>query len=427
MLLLPFGPRYIGDLIGITIVLLIHVLCACMLWRWIEPPAWLRRHAWFERAWPRRIVPWVIGCSAAVVVFGFLLRSARIARHLPPWFGSWGRGIAVTWAFLSVLIAIALMVSRVLLRARAHHSPERRKFLAAAQGAFFGVPLVVTGYGVFIERFQISLREAKIEIPGLPPDLDGLRLVQVTDIHLSPFLSEKQLAYAVDLANEARGHLMLVTGDLITSGADPLDVCLKQLSRLRAEAGVFGCNGNHETYAKVEEYVESAAARFGMRVLRSSSQSVRFGAAKVNLAGVDYQPKKKAYLRGMQNHVEPGAFNILLSHNPDVFPVAAQKGYQLTLAGHTHGGQVRVEILHQDLNIARFFTPYVDGKYRLSRRPDGSWSAPEAGVVAASSAPAEARMDASSSIFVSRGIGTIALPARIGAPPEVALLRLCRI
>jgi len=96
--------------------------------------------------------------------------------------------------------------------------------------------------------------------------------------------------------------------------------------------------------------------------------------------------------------VEPGAFNVLLSHNPDVFPVAARQGYQLTIGGHTHGGQVRLEILHADLNVARFFTRYVDGLYRQG----------------------------SSSIFVSRGIGTIAVPARFGAPPEVALLQLCR-
>ena len=91
-------------------------------------------------------------------------------------------------------------------------------------------------------------------------------------------------------------------------------------------------------------------------------------------------------------------FRSLLSHNPDVFPVAVKKGFPLTIGGHTHGGQVRMEILGQDLNVARFFTPYVDGLYRLG----------------------------DAAIFVSRGIGTIALPARLGAPPEVALLKLCR-
>ena len=94
--------------------------------------------------------------------------------------------------------------------------------------------------------------------------------------------------------------------------------------------------------------------------------------------------------------IRPEAFNVLLSHNPDVFPVAAGMGYDLTISGHTHGGQVRFEILREDLNIARFYTPFVDGLYRKG----------------------------AASIFVSRGIGTIVLPVRMGAAPEVALLRL---
>jgi hypothetical protein len=94
--------------------------------------------------------------------------------------------------------------------------------------------------------------------------------------------------------------------------------------------------------------------------------------------------------------VVPGALNVLLSHNPDVFPVAAQQGYNLLLAGHTHGGQVTVEILDQSINPARFFTPYVYGLFRAGR----------------------------SAAYVTRGIGTIGIPARIGAPPEISVLRL---
>ena len=102
--------------------------------------------------------------------------------------------------------------------------------------------------------------------------------------------------------------------------------------------------------------------------------------------------------RSAEQWVVPGALNVMLSHNPDVFPVATEKGYSLTIGGHTHGGQVRVEILGTDWNVARFYTPYVDGLYRQGN----------------------------SAIFVSRGIGTIGVPARLGAPPEVALIRLCR-
>jgi predicted MPP superfamily phosphohydrolase len=113
---------------------------------------------------------------------------------------------------------------------------------------------------------------------------------------------------------------------------------------------------------------------------------------------VDYQPLRAPYLNGAEAWTAPGALNVMLSHNPDVFPVAARKGYPLTISGHTHGGQVRVEILGTDWNVARFYTPFVDGLYQQG----------------------------SSAVFVSRGIGTIGVPARLGAPPEVALIQLCR-
>ena len=135
-----------------------------------------------------------------------------------------------------------------------------------------------------------------------------------------------------------------------------------------------------------------------MRFLRSAAAPLRFGKAILNLAGVDYQRLRRRYLVGAEKLVVPGALNVLLSHNPDVFPVAARQGYDLTISGHTHGGQIRLEFLNADLNPGRFYTPYVDGVYR--RGP--------------------------ASILVSRGIGTIALPVRLGAPPEVSLVRLCR-
>ncbi len=336
--------------------------------------------------------------SGLILMLGFLLRFARVNTHFPAWWSGWGRGLIFAWAFVSVLLIASVLISRWWLRVESDHSPARRTFLHTAKAALICAPPLVTGYGVFIQRINLSMREQDLMFPDLPKDLDGLRLVQLTDIHLSPFLSERELARAVDLANETRAHIALVTGDLISTIRDPLDVCLRQLSRLRADAGVFGCLGNHEIYADAEDYVEQQGVRMGHYYLRKRAEALKFGQATLNLAGVDYQTNRKPYLVGAERMVAPQAFNVLLSHNPDVFPVAAKQGYDLTIAGHTHGGQVRFEILHQDVNFARFFTPYVDGLYRIG----------------------------DAAIFVSRGIGTIALPARLGAPPEVSLLRLCR-
>jgi predicted MPP superfamily phosphohydrolase len=352
-----------------------------------------------DRKWARRAILAGGAASGVILIFGVLLMFARVARLFPSSTASWFRGWALIWGMLSVLWVGAWLVWRGLMAIlRPAHSSARRGFLGATGAALVAAPLVTVGYGVFVERRNIRMREQKIVIPGLAEDLDGLRIVQLTDIHLSPFLSVRELAHAVGMANETNAHLALVTGDMISGQRDPLDACLENLAQLRSEAGIFGCLGNHEIYAHAENYATKRGAELGIRYLRSEAVRLKFGGAAMNLAGVDYQRFNEPYLMGAEDMVQPGMLNVLMSHNPDVFPVAADLGYALTIAGHTHGGQVRVEILREDLNIARFFTPYVDGLYQEGGR----------------------------TIFVSRGIGTIGLPARLGAPPEVALLRLCR-
>jgi predicted MPP superfamily phosphohydrolase len=346
----------------------------------------------------KTLIAVVGGLSMAASLLTFLLRFHRVARHFPGWSISWGTGLAIAWAMLSLCWLAGCFALWIGSFGRHGHGPARRRFFQTMYAAVFAAPPAVLAYGVFIERHQLFLREQKLEIPNLAPELEGLRLVQLTDIHLSPFLSRTELRRAVDMANETRAHVALVTGDLITTVRDPLDDCLDILAQLRADAGVFGCMGNHEIYANAEAYVEREGARRGMRFLRSAAAPLRFGKAVLNLAGVDYQRLRRRYLMGAEKLVVPGELNVLLSHNPDVFPVAARQGYDLTIAGHTHGGQIRVELLSADLNPGRFYTPYVDGVYRRG----------------------------SASIFVSRGIGTITLPARLGSPPEVSLVRLCR-
>ena len=272
----------------------------------------------------------------------------------------------------------------------------RRQFLQSAARAVAVAPAVVAGYGTFIGRHNFRLTEVDLPVMGLPRDLEGLRIVQMSDIHLGPFLSAGDLVRLVDMANGTRPHLAVVTGDLISDLGDPLDEALAAIKNLKADAGILGCHGNHEIHARAEDYATREGARLGIRFLRHEAQSLQFGQSLLNVAGVDHQSERTGYLRGTEKLVKPGAINLLLSHNPDVFPIAAQKGFGVTLAGHTHGGQVNLEILRANLNIATLYTPYTLGLYRQG--------------------PA--------SIYVTSGIGTIGVPVRFGAPPEVALLRL---
>jgi len=354
------------------------------------------------RRWPpqvARVLRIALLASGSAVMLG-LLFSFPNASRLPfnARFFGWLRGGSLLWAFSSSAAWLIYRVMRLFRFTPDPASPKRRALLRAAGSAVVAAPFAVFGFGTLVERTAFRVHEIDMPVPDLHHDLEGLRLVQLSDIHLSPFLSEREFARVVDAANELRAHVMLVTGDLISMRGDPLDRCLHQLSRLRSDAGVLGCLGNHEIYARAEGYTLAEGARLGIPFLRSQARQLRFGDAVVNFAGVDYQRMnwRTHYLEGAERMLALGALNVLLSHNPDVFPTAARQGWDLTISGHTHGGQVNVEILNQDWNVARFYTPYIYGLYRTGR----------------------------SSIYVTRGIGTIGMPARLGAPPEIALLRL---
>ena len=352
-------------------------------------------------------------CSAALVSFdllvayGYLCSWSQYSGHLgisPSLTAPLG---AAALAYL--LIATFLLAIHELKKAAARHfdagtNTARRRAIQTTASVLTAAPFAVLGYGTLIERDDFRVREIDLPVTGLARDLEGLRVLHLSDIHLSAFLSEAELERAIDATAGLHPHLAVITGDLISSRGDPLDACIRQLARVKADAGVYGCLGNHERYAQVEDHTTSACARAGIRMLRTESCRLTFGNSVLNLAGVDYErmfhtaASKAEYLRGAERLVAPGVCNVLLSHNSDVFPVAAWQGYNLMLSGHTHGGQVTIEILDQSINAARFLTPYVYGVYHEGR----------------------------ATAYVTRGIGTIGLPTRLGCPPEISLLRLRR-
>jgi len=371
------------------------VFLGLVLWIQVRLGGWLLEIPRIGDSGPARRA---VKTGQVLVCLGLVIAQAMGTYPLTKWLPysrptEWFQGLAWAWMICSA----GIYVVGVLVRSRPEFDPGRRRLLGAARGLLCATPVAAIGFGVFVARNRFELRQVDIPVTDLPADLDGLRIVQLSDVHFGPFLDEADLARAVGMANETKAHLAVVTGDLITGRSDSLDACLAQLKHLRAEAGVLGCLGNHEVIAGCQAHAAQEGARLGITILRGEARQLRFGGAVLNVAGVDYQPINKPYLRGAERMARPGEVNVLLSHNPDVFPAAAARGYDVTLAGHTHGGQVTVELLHQYLNVARFFTPYVYGLYREGR----------------------------ASVYVTRGIGTVGVPARLGAPPEIALLRLC--
>jgi uncharacterized protein len=355
-----------------------------------------------------RTIRGILYLAWAAIVMAYLFRVPQIglALHwLPTPIRSGITGIGNLWGMASVPSLGIYYIYRYLARklfprqGAVVHSPERRRLIHAAGTAAVVAPFAIAGFGAFIERTDFEVKEVDLPVPGLHPDLEGLRIGQLSDLHVSPWLSVNDLGRAIDMLNELKPHLTLVTGDLITQAGDPLDDTIRELSRLRADAGILGCLGNHEMFTQCESYTAEQAARYGMDFLRHRARVFRWGKGELNVAGVDFQrPGRKRYLTGAQELLVPGVTNVLLSHNPAVFPIAVEQGWDATIGGHTHGGQVTLGVFNQTLNLARFLTPYVSGLYQLEGK----------------------------SCYVTNGIGTIGIPVRIGTPPEVTLLRLRR-
>jgi uncharacterized protein len=301
--------------------------------------------------------------------------------------------------------------------------PSRRYFFRTATALAGATPFLSAVYGFASERLNYQVRRVEIPLADLPPALDGMQIVQLSDIHLSGYMTRVDVRRAVEMANELGADLAVVTGDFITGASDPLADCIDEIRQLRAPLGVWGCNGNHEIYAKAEDAAQELFAQAGMKLLRQENAQLVFRGASFNLIGVDYQRERtpSGHKQQVLAHLDPlvrrDMPNILLSHNPNTFNRAAELGVELSLAGHTHGGQIQVEILDHRLSPARFITDYIAGLYQRPLQGGASGQILPAAIV-----PSQ-RM---AKLYVNRGLGTVGAPVRLGVPPEISLLVLRR-
>jgi predicted MPP superfamily phosphohydrolase len=394
---------------------------------------------WFAWAWrligavawpgPRYVLQglWVTA-GLVVLAAGLDLLGVRVVprRAQRPW----GRAVARIWLIASCIGFLAVIavggiewLSRPVMAIlptvqQARIEPARRAVFRYATYLAGGFPLLAAAYGATAGRRRYRVVSVEVPITGLPSRLEGLRIVHLSDLHIGDFMPRAAIRHAVDLANTLRPDLAVLTGDLITSERDPLEDCITELSRLQAPLGVWGCHGNHERWSGVEAQAQALFERYGMHLLRQQCVELSWHGGAINLIGVDDQRERarpgepSSMLRGVERLVRRDVPNILLSHNPDTFPRAAALGIELSLAGHTHGGQLRFALGGRQWSPASLVTPFAAGLYRLPFGPEG-----RSGEVAA--CPPK-----SAFLYVNRGLGTFGLPVRLGVPPEITVLTL---
>lgn len=241
------------------------------------------------------------------------------------------------------------------------------------------------------EANSLSVEHVEITLPRLPKKLDGFRIVHLSDIHHSPFTNLDHIARAVAVASKLQPDLVALTGDYVSHEAKYIDPAAKVLGEVRSKHGVYACLGNHDHWTDAETVTRSLD-KAGIRVLVNEGLRFESDDASFWLAGVDDHMVGKTDLPSALKGSFPDEFKLLLAHNPIIFRRAARRRVDLTLSGHTHGGQVRVR----------------DNDQRLIRRRR----------------TAGLHQLKDSQIYITRGIGTVVLPIRFQCPPEVSVLEL---
>jgi predicted MPP superfamily phosphohydrolase len=268
--------------------------------------------------------------------------------------------------------------------------PGRRRLLKAAAGGVAAAPMVLSGFGAAYASNAYEVEEVELAFGCT------LRVVQLSDIHAGLYMTRREMRRYAERVSRLEPDLFVLTGDFVSNSLSYLPGCLAEMERVQARYGTFATLGNHEHYAGKMPDILAAFDRTRVRLLQNGHQVIDTGCGRFAVAGIDDLRTGLPDLGAALDGLGAALPTILLSHHPEVFPEAARQGVPLTLAGHWHGGQVKMSLPGLDLSIAHLMSPYPEGLYRIG----------------------------ASRLYVSRGIGTTGAPIRLNAPPEITLFRL---
>lgn len=284
--------------------------------------------------------------------------------------------------------------------------PSRRRLLRVTKNAVVTGAAAAASYPLLVEPHRLVVTRRVFPVRGLPASLDGLRVVQVSDIHLGPWLSVGRVRRIVEQTNALAPDLVALTGDFIMRSADYIPQVALALAHLRARVGVVGVLGNHD-WNEDGPGCARALENIGVRMIDNARLFLTPGrtlsdrdADGLCVAGVgdlwrDVQLYDRA-LGGLPDDLP----RLLLSHNPDVAeePAFTGPGYRvdLMLSGHTHGGQIFLPAIGAPVTMSRYGQKYARGLVQGPTCP----------------------------VYVSRGLGMAMLPLRLGSTPEIAVIEL---
>jgi predicted MPP superfamily phosphohydrolase len=305
--------------------------------------------------------------------------------------------LAMGWLNFVVLLAL---VRDALLWLSAVAAPTWHAILraAGASAVFWGAAAALL-IGALAALRGPHVRRVDIPLDDLPTEWEGLRIVQISDLHVGPTIGAAYVRRVVEMSNALDPDLVALTGDIVDGPVARLADAVAPLSGLVSREGVFLVLGNHDYYSGAGPWVTHFES-LGLQVLRNEHRLLTRGNARLVVGGV---VDPAAYLDTPPQSPQPmlaaapgvgAAVRLLLSHHPKLAPQAEQAGFDLQLSGHTHAGQ----FFPWTLAVRLVHAPHIAGLSRCGRL----W------------------------VYVSAGTGTWGPPVRLGTRPELTLLRLVR-
>ncbi|OZI77911.1 metallophosphoesterase [Bordetella genomosp. 12] len=341
----------------------------------------------------------VLIASCILIPLGMLSRSSgrqpwadRLA-----WIGLLAMGFFSSLFVLTVLRDVVLVLGGLLRLASG--VPDMARLRPASAAAVPLLALAGSVWGFCNARRLARIKRIDVPIDGLPPQLDGLSIAQISDIHVGPTIKAPYVQAIVDAVNAQHPDLIAITGDVIDGSVAQLAPHTRPLAGLRAPGGVYLVTGNHEYYSGAAAWIDEFQ-RLGLTVLLNEHVVLRLRDQPVVVAGVTdfgagaFDPGQRSDpARALQGAPANAPVKLLLAHQPRSAAAAAPLGYSLQLSGHTHGGQFFPWGF-----FVRLQQPFTAGLHRQ----DGLW------------------------VYTSRGTGYWGPPMRLAAPSEITLIRLVR-
>jgi predicted MPP superfamily phosphohydrolase len=343
-------------------------------------------------------IAWAIGAVLmAVGVYLFFGRAEKIANDEPrpfvpillfdtPYFIHW---CACIYCLIPSALYVVLEPIVDLIRG-APVGPEPGFFMWTYLSG-----LVVCGYGVTLRRWFFITRRVEIPVRGLDRKFDGYRIAHLSDLHIGAYTPPWWAKRWVERANAEKVDAIAVTGDLVTSGVSFHDAIAEVVGGLVAKDGIFCSMGNHDYFGEGEPLISLMRSR-GVSVLRNEGATIERDGARIYLAAIDDTWTRRANLDRALEGKPDKVPTIMLAHDPDKFPGIAERGVDLVLSGHTHGGQIAMPFLSRWITASRLAHRFHVGLYKKG----------------------------DSTLYVHPGLGTTGPPIRLGVAPAVVVLTL---